>query len=236
MIDLLVLTLLAAPVAAPAAQPQGPPRVVVLEAQADATLIEHPLGQRANGAGPNVFVGRTNQPADFRRRALLRFDIAAALPHNALIEDVRLTLYLSQGDGPPVDVSLHRVLSSWSEGPSTATGGQGAPALPGDVTWLHRSYPGLPWNQVGGDFLSAPTATATVAEPGFYSWEHPQRLTRDARLMLRNPGRNFGWLMVGNEELEGSSRRFDSREFPDPTRRPMLEVRYRLPGPPHQAP
>lgn len=228
MLQLLVCALLAAPLPAP---PQGPPQVVVLEAVADATLVEHPLGAIANGSGPYFFAGRNNQPVDALRRAVLRFDVAAALPHNAIVLDARLVLHLSQGDPLPVEMRLHRVLRSWTEGPSTASGGQGAPALPGDVTWIHRSAPGLHWNRPGGDFLPVVSAATVVTGPGVYVWDTP-RLVRDVRLMLRNPGRNAGWILVGDESIPGSARRFDAREFTDPARRPALELRYTVPGPP----
>lgn len=230
MIHLLSIALLLAP----AQQPdlRAATRVLVLEAQHDATLIENALGGLANGSGPHFFVGRTNQPADARRRTLLRFDVAGALPPNALIEDATLVLHLSQGSGPPVMTRLYRASRPWTEGPSAASGGQGAPTLVGDVTWIHGSYPGSPWTRPGGDFIPASPAVTQVDGPGFYAWSHPQRTAQDVRLWLHNPRQNHGWLLVGDEGLPGSTRRFDSREHPDPARRPALEIRYRLPGPP----
>jgi hypothetical protein len=91
MIRILLPALLAWPVLAPQAT-----QVVVLEAQADATLIEHPAGLLANGKGPHLSVGRTNQPAAARRRGALRFDVAGALPRDARIEDATRVLQASR--------------------------------------------------------------------------------------------------------------------------------------------
>jgi hypothetical protein len=57
---------------------------VTIEASRDATLIEHPEGLLANGAGPALFVGRTAQVENGIRRALIHFDVVPALPDHAL--------------------------------------------------------------------------------------------------------------------------------------------------------
>src|SRR4029453_11441683 len=107
----------------------------------DATLIESASGSLANGAGPFLFAGRTSQSSESIRRAVLAFDAApAAVPRGAFIRSVRLRLAMSQTNAGPETLRLHRVVASWTEGASVATGGSGAPAAAGDVTWLHRSY------------------------------------------------------------------------------------------------
>ncbi|MCE2883180.1 MAG: hypothetical protein LW636_12610, partial [Planctomycetaceae bacterium] len=68
--------------------------LVSLHAVADATLYESASGNAANGAGQYLFAGRTNQ--NLARRALLRFDIASALPQGAEIVAARLVLHVSQ--------------------------------------------------------------------------------------------------------------------------------------------
>lgn len=209
--------------------PQSGTQVVSLEAQADASLIESGTGALANGAGPYLFIGRTNQPNESRRRGALRFDLAAALPPGARVEGAKLVLHVSQGSEDPVQLSLHRALRPWSEGSTTSQGGQGGPALPGDLTWLHRSFPNVFWGAAGGDFAAAPSAASNVDLPGYYTFEDPQRLTRDVRRWLREPSSNHGWILIGDEGAVGSSRRIDSRESVQVLQRPLLEIRYRLP-------
>ena len=102
--------------------------MVHIPADQDTTLIEDADGALSNGAGPAVFAGRTNQSMFSIRRALLRFDVAAALPENALIDRVFLTLYQGSNNVTPSDVSLHLVLADWGEGASFSGGGGGAAA------------------------------------------------------------------------------------------------------------
>ena len=209
---------------------------VSIPATGDATLIESPDGGTANGQGPHLFVGRTGQPANGIRRGLVRFDVAGHVPAKALIESVSLTLNVSQTNAGPVDVSVHRLLAAWGEGPSSSNGGQGAPASAGDATWIHRSYPDEYWVKPGGHFVAAASAGATVAGPGFYLWEDTPLLVNDVRLWSRVPNRNFGWALVADESTPATAKRFDSREHPSPAVRPVLVVSYRLPPKKPRAP
>jgi hypothetical protein len=198
----------------------------------DVTLIEDQHGELANGSGSALFVGRTAQSADSLRRALLHFDIAGALPEQAIIEDVSLTLHLTRSNPAPVDMSVHRVLDSWSEGPSSSGGGGGVAAQPGDATWLHTDYDVAYWKQAGGHFVARSSAMAVVGSTGFYSWGSSTQLAADVRLWLHAPRENFGWLLQGDETMPQSVKRFDSRETSDAKFRPVLTVTYRLPGKP----
>jgi hypothetical protein len=195
----------------------------------DATLIEHQHGELANGAGPALFVGRTAQSTDSLRRALLHFDVAGALPKKAVIEDVSLTLHLSRGNSVPVDMSVHRVLDSWSEGPSSSSGGSGVAAQSGDATWLHTDYDVAYWKQTGGHFVARTSASAVVGSSGYYSWENSKHMLADVRLWLHAPEQNFGWLLMGDETIPQSVNRFDSRETSRGEFRPVLTVTYSLP-------
>ena len=69
-------------------------------------LIEDSDGGLANGSGPVFFVGRTNQGQNSVRRGLVYFDVAAALPANARVETVRLTLYMSPSNSASHRISL----------------------------------------------------------------------------------------------------------------------------------
>jgi len=208
--------------------PGAPPREVTILADRDATLIEDPDGARANGTGP-LFAGRTNQGGPSKRRALLRFDVAGALPDGAVVESVELTLRLlpSNAGGP---ARLHRVLEDWSEGPSFAGGGGGAPAQPGDVTWLHTSYPLERWLRPGGHFVARASAIAMAGGADLVTWTGGRHMLEDVRLWQHAPSRNFGWILIGDETRPQSAQSFAGREDPDAGARPRLTVRYRLPG------
>lgn len=203
---------------------------VSIEADRDATLIEDPAGALANGSGPNFFVGRNNQTRDSIRRALVRFDVAAAVPPGALIEQVELTLEMLPSNPEPQEIGLHRVLADWSEGPSSSAGGQGRPSEPGDVTWLHTVYDVELWVHPGSQFAARESARLEVGSAGSYSWTSTNHLVQDARLWLHAPRQNFGWVLIGDETRPQTAKSFASRESADPSLRPLLVVIYSLPG------
>jgi len=143
-----------------------------------------------------------------------------------VVTGVTLSLYLSQTNAGSSPLSLHRLLGDWSEGPSFATGGGGAPALPGDVTWIHARFDDRPWNTPGGDFDAQPLATAVVGDPGFWSWGGSPELIADVQSWLLDPEAAHGWIVLGDETAPTTVKRFDSREHPDPSLRPVLTVDY----------
>ncbi len=203
---------------------------VFVEADRDATLIEHPEGALANGAGPVFFADRTNQPSNSIRRALIRFDVAGALPGGAIAEAASLTLHLTPSNPVPSRLGLHRVRWDWGEGDSSASGGGGAPSGPGDATWIHTFWDLEEWVRAGGAFVERSSAEQDVGEPGFYTWESSRQLAADVQLWVAAPSRNFGWILIGEETTPQSAKSFASREHPDPALRPFLAVSYRLPG------
>lgn len=198
----------------------------------DATLIEHPHGDLANGAGPALFVGRTGQASNSVRRSLLHFDVAGALPSDAVIEDVSLDLHLTVSNPAPSEISVHRVLDSWSEGPSSSAGGGGAAAQPSDVTWLHTTFDIAHWKRIGGHFVASASTETEVGPSDTYTWYGTPQLLADVRLWLQMPDRNFGWLLLGDEGTPQSVKRFDSRETTEGGYRPVLTIDYRLPDRP----
>ena len=160
----------------------------------------------------------------------MRFDLEDALPPGAVVLDATLRLHASKMAGGPSEVALHRVLAPWGEGPSFATGGGGATAEPGDVTWLHREYDDLPWLHAGGRFVAASSATAKVASLGDATWSGGAKLVADVRLWQQAPKQNHGWLLRGDESAPTTSIGLDTREHGEPTQRPRLEVTYRVAG------
>ncbi len=200
-------------------------------ADRDATLIEDAYGALANGSGPVLFAGRTGQAVFGLRRGLVRFDVAGALPERAIIDRVFLSLYQTSNNNPdPRTVSLHRLLQDWSEGSSFSSGGGGAPAGPGDATWLHTDYDAAYWTLAGGHYITRRSAEASIGGAGFYTWQSSRGLVSDVLLWLHSPQRNFGWLLMGDEGTAQSSKRFASREAADQAQYPVLTIEYHLPG------
>jgi hypothetical protein len=212
------------------ASAQATAETVEIEASRDATLVEDPDGALANGSGPAFFVGRTNLEENSIRRALLRFDVAEIVPRNAIIESATVELYLNPSNAAPRTIRLHRALADWGEGPSSGAGGSGALAEPGDVTWLHTFWDTEFWVNAGGQFVGRVSAEREVLDTGYFTWDD-DLLRQDVRLWLAAPQHNFGWFVLGDETTRQTAKGFASREEPDPTRRPILIVTYRVPRP-----
>jgi hypothetical protein len=209
--------------AAALAVPSG---VVRVEADRDGTLIEHPTGALANGSGAAFYVGRTNQAAGSIRRALLRFDLEGALPPGAVVVEARLVAEVSSLHEPN-EIRLHRLLQDWGEGASASSGGQGAPAQPGDATWIHAFHDAEPWDVPGAlPPVTRASARALAKTVGPLEWRGA-RLRRDVEAWIAAPETNFGWLLVGDELTPQNVTRLESRESPEPELRPVLEITYR---------
>ncbi len=194
----------------------------------DNTLYESDTGALSNGAGDHLFAGRTRQRAN--RRALLAFDVA--VPEGATLDSVRLTLHMSRTVGTGGDaVALHRVLADWGEGASDAPGNEGAgtAAATDDATWIHTFFDTGVWQNPGGDFGPAVSASVLVGGEDDYTWGSTPAMVADVQAWLDAPEENFGWMLIGDEETTLSAKRFDSRENPDTTARPVLRLFYSVP-------
>lgn len=208
---------------------------VVLPAARDNTLIQVEDGSRSIGAGPHFFAGRILIDEIALRRGLVAFDLTGHIPPGSTITGVDLTLHMSMTVSGPHDVALHRALADWGEGASSYFGGIGAPSEPGDATWLHTFYDDRFWSAPGGDFAALPSASTSVDQAGFYTWGSAPELVADVQDWLDDPARNFGWVLVGDEEVRKSAKRFDTRENPDETLRPALRVEFLPPCDPAPA-
>ena len=225
---------------------------ITLNPDKDNTLIQRtdPNAQYSNGAG-DIFSGRTNQdgqaPAVISiRRGLIHFDIATSgIPSGATITDVTLTLRDVMGNNGNQATRLQRVLADWGEGTSFQPGGQGAPATQDDATWLYRFYNAASpsssptWTTPGGDFSPTVSATTVVNQnPGVqqnYSWNDPQMIL-DVQDWLDNPVANFGWIVLGNETMGQTAKRFRGSETIDaPITPPALLITYELAAVPEPA-
>ena len=79
-----------------------------LQAGRDNTLFEDADGGLSNGAGSYLFVGATRNGD--ARRALLYFDVAAAVPAGAAISAASLTLTMSKTTAQDQSIEIHQCL------------------------------------------------------------------------------------------------------------------------------
>jgi hypothetical protein len=207
------------------------PEVTVLEAVADTSIFN--TGGTSNGIGTELYCGRTGGGGGGAiQRSPIRFDLSS-IPAGATIVDAQLTLTLLQaGSGAGTEThTVHRITGAWGEAGSDAQGGTGAPALPGDATWAHRVFPDLAWLTEGGDFAAAPSATLAIGNTAGTEWTFTgPLLVADVADWVNGAASVDGWMLIGDEAVMGSGRRFGAREFADEAARPRLTVSWTAPA------
>ncbi len=197
----------------------------------DNTLYQSATGAFSNGQGDHLFAGRVGQFGNSEvRRAVLAFDVASAIPAGSTIDSVELVLNCD-GAPPtatPTPVALHRLLADWGEGASLPfpPGGQGAASTPGDATWIHTFFPGSTWTTPGGDFVASASGSTLVDQPAIYTWSSTTQMVLDVQDWLDNPTSNFGWILIGDETIDQSARRYLSLQSAIPSEAPVLRVQF----------
>ena len=183
----------------------------------------------SNGSGQHLFVGKTNSGS--ARRALLAFDVDGGIPAGATVSSVALTLNMSRTVAGEQEIELLRLLSDWGEGTSDAGGneGTGVAAVSGDATWVHTNFDSEEWDTPGGDYSSPAAASQLVDGTGQYTWASTEKLVADVQSWLDDPSTNFGWLLMGNEAENQTSKRFDSRDNGNEANQPTLTVVFTSP-------
>jgi hypothetical protein len=203
---------------------------VTIPVNKDNTLFEDPIGTTAGGAGDGIYSGKTGTSGSGIRRALVQFDLSS-IPRGSTVNSAVLTLTLVKVNNGTQTHTIHKVLADWGEGPSVTFGGSGVTAEPGDVTWLYRFYPGQPWTNPGGDFVSLASASRTISSTlGPYSWGSTNQMVLDVQSWLNNPASNFGWVVRGNESTLKSAKKFSSKEAGQ-SGRATLTITYTPPPP-----
>lgn len=199
----------------------------VLTAIRDNTLYQTADGSTSNGSGEYLFVGKTN--AGSLRRALVRFDVSPTIPAGSTVTSVTLRLNLSKtASTTDRTITLFRVTADWGEGTSDAGAneGSGASSTTNDATWNHRFFPSATWTNPGGDRSGTPSASVDVTTTGAYTWGSTTQLVSDVQGWVNDPSTNFGWILIGDEGTNQTSKRFDSRENATAGNRPTLTVQY----------
>ncbi len=199
---------------------------VTLQASMDNTLYESATGANSNGAGDSGFTG--SNTGGSKRRYLVKFDVAGAIPSGASITSARIEYNCTQvpGGSQPDSYGTHRMLADWGEGTSTGSG-QGGPSTAGDATWIHSFFPATNWpsGNPGGDFFPTPSTTTGISSTGLISLSTPQ-LAAEVQGMLDTPANNHGWMIKAAGEGVKTARKLASREHASAGLRPTLTVTY----------
>lgn len=195
---------------------------VILYPVADTTLVEVAPDNSMGGAD---FFNAGTAGNGQRNRALFRYDFTSAIPAGSMITGGFLSMEVvrqPQMDQQNSVFSLRRMLQSWGEGTQAAepgvSPGLGGPVMPGDANWLWRFADTVAWGAEGGmvgvDFSSQISSTAFVYGLGdAVEFENTPQILADLQYWLDNPGANFGWMMLNeNERTRKTARSFASRE------------------------
>ena len=168
-----------------------------------------------NFGAPAYFNSGTTQTY-LTNRALMKFDLATALPAGAKITFAQLSLEVV---GQPVDgdtpssFQLRRMLRDWGEGtkqghPPTL----GAPATMGEANWTHRfALTSNEWAAPGGvegiDFAAANSGEQFVYGISLspYLFDATTDMLTDLQSWLAHPETNFGWMLLSLSETENFS-------------------------------
>ena len=214
---------------------------VVLDPSRDNTIYEE-SGSDSSGNGAFFFSGKLGpHRSEALRRALLFFDIVngdgqnAGIPAGSTINDVTLTLHISRSRPGNQSMAVHKLTQDWGEEGSFnagfgGTGGKGGNAQTNDATWTHRFFDTpMTWMNLGGDFESSASDTASVGESGDATWSSAQMIA-DVQDWLDNPISNSGWILIGNESTQKSAKRFNSRQ--NGNNRPTLTIDFTPAGVP----
>lgn len=182
------MTLGASSRALPADQPSAQALPIIAAADADTT--------GSNGAAATITVVYSDWPAVEECLAFLRFDVASALPANAVIDSAVMSVYLSaigsSTNQLPVQVPAYLVRSAWNE-----------------YTLNWSNQPSLCSFFVSA-WINYPT--------GWKSWD----VTTWARSWLADPTQNYGVALKGPH----SSRYYLYFSTRESSQKPVLSVTY----------
>jgi hypothetical protein len=209
---------------------------VTLSPVADTTMFRDASltsGELSSGAGDALFSGRTSIDSNTVQRAMLRFDLAG-IPAGSVVTSAELTLTVVRAPfgSQATPIAVHRLTASWGEGTSVAFGGSGVPSETGDADWASRFHPDTAWTTPGGDFAAAASGVLSVAaDRAAVTWPSSSGMVADVQAWVNNGDTNFGWILINNEALTSTTRKFGSREAFETASRPVLVVTFSASGP-----
>lgn len=179
----------------------------------------------SNGLG-ELFSGRTGiLNGNNFRRALIKFDLSS-IPVGATITNVTLMVNVSS-DSPGAGTETYRIhglTKDWGEGTSLG-GGTGAPAVAPDATWNQAMFGTSSWTTPGGDF-TASVASLNISGIGNRTFLSTSNFVSLVQEWLDNPASNNGLILIGDETISNTARRFGSKEVGI---KPLLSVTWSPP-------
>ena len=143
-------------------------------------------------------------------RALLRFDVATAIPREAIVASANLNLWAwSRRTTSTMTVSAHRLTKPW---------------VNGAVTWSKYDATNS-WTTAGGDFDATAAASNSSVGDGtakWYTW-YPSELVQG---WVDRSVDNHGLILKGPGSSAPNMVEFSSNDF-DATHRPYMDVKWK---------
>jgi hypothetical protein len=209
-------------------------QMVIITPSKDNTMFQE--AENSNGLGANFFAGNTNLGVGNARRGLLFFQLTGIIPAGSTITSASLQLFCNKvPSAPPVsNTKLHKLSAAWGEGTTDAGDdfdGNGLAATTGDATWQQRLFGSSNWGTPGGDYVAAASATTQVTGANaYYTWSSAQ-LAADVQSWVNAPASNYGWIVIGDEAVTKTAKRFASKNNTNNLLQPQLTITYLGPVP-----
>ncbi len=209
---------------------------VVLKPAADTTLFRFFPGNNDGKDSTMIVGGISKSPSACR--ALVRFALGTNLPAGSVVTNVTLRLNVTRekGSSGAIQTRFHRVTQDWAEGGKLNQAG-GATATAGEATWTDRKKGTASWSAPGatGDFATTFSASIPLDNTGVYTVASTAGLVADVQAWLTDPGTNFGWILVAQQEdTSASARRIATREAGSPAM--ALTIGFTAPSTPPTLP
>jgi hypothetical protein len=188
-------------------------------------LLHHP--SRYNYGG-SPYLDTASDAQSNHPRILIRFDLSS-IPEDAIITSAHLKLYCFYA-GIWKDIACYPLTQSWVEG--TMNQQEDPPWQIADgVTW--NTYDGINnWISPGGDyasyFLLDKVWIDSSSDTGWKTWN----VTPAAQRWVSRDLPNYGLILITTGAGNYYPSRFYSKEYPDSSYWPRLEVSYEVPEPP----
>lgn len=223
-----------------------PAAQVTLTPVADTSLWQGATNHNLGGSDLLPVGAAGDNTGGAQSRLLIKFDVAMALPTNAVIESATLTLQVVHGPGPSTahtaNFDGYKILNDWGEGnksytnslsPMTST----QVATAGEATWTHRFFgdDNARWIEPGGaiydqDFSETADFSFFTHIDSQYTYVIPLNSSgiKSVQDWLADPANNFGWVIriADQNPAWWTARQVASREYADPAERPQLTINY----------
>jgi len=178
-----------------------------------------------HGALADVATGSMNSGT--RARALLRFDVAGALPAGAVITSVSLQFEVTRLTMGAANSTfeVRRVHLPWTERDTDNEGTTWRRRFGADIGWID------PGGRLGIETAASPSGTVAVTGTNVYTMASTAAMVADVQYWLDTPSENHGWMLrTQSEPVNATARRIATRE--DTARAPRLVIEYDEPADP----